>query len=566
MTYCAACGSRLGQAARFCADCGSTVELVQPQPATSVPRAPVEQPAGPISGPLAQPRLAARQVSAFSAIPMSDYVRDGLAATALILSLFMVWQYGAGSDEASIGSGIAAARIDVILVSLVSLLSLGITYLWRAGVFGPAWDYAKTQDLRLLANTPYFLMVVVYLIIELVGHQGLGPAVAFGLAGALLAAQPRRAELADGDVPRDRRWLHVVIGLAAVVALLTVIQIIEMFVLFPSQDVGSMLLSIIMGAASAALLLRIASQVARSAGAWRLTGIGVGIAAAGLGLLSLSPQFSLVQVSFFGSSPSMSLMFWMALGAAVSAPSVARLMKPEVSEAAPWLASVSLLLGLAVWANALMSLMSIIGLIQQATSGSGQYTPWILSLFFGGVGTVAGVIVRATASKDEHQGLLLATAYAALLFVLGLVLVILWSIQTPGGISPLTVIIGFVIPTGLAGMLWGPRSVRRHFESLLPPSHTGTAGFAFAGVQQPVVEPVQSARNQVEPESGLEAIRAEASNTATSAARLQTIASTVPEARALVAANSSAYPALLAWLGQQGDPEVNAVLARRSRS
>jgi hypothetical protein len=565
MTYCAACGSRLRQAAKFCADCGSTVELVQPQPASSVPKARVEQPAGPISGPLAQPRLPARPVSAFSAIPMSDYVRDGLAATALILSLFMVWQYGAGSDEASIGSGIAASRIDVILVSLVSLLSLGITYLWRAGVFGPAWNYAKTQDLRLLANAPYFLMVVVYLIIELVGHQGLGPAVAFGLAGALLAAQPRRAELADGDVPRDRRWLRLVIGLASVVALLTVIQIIEMFVLFPSQNVGSMLLSIIMGAASAALLLRIASQVARSAGAWRLTGIGAGIAAAGLGLLSLSPQFSLVQVTFFGSSPSMSLMFWMALGAAVSAPSVARLMKPEVSEAAPWLASVSLLLGLAVWANALMSLTSIIGLIQQATSGYGQYTPWILSLFFGGVGTVAGVIVRAASSKDEHQGLLLATAYAALLFVLGLVLVILWSTQNPGGISPLTAIIGFVIPTGLAGMLWGPQSVRRHFESLLPHSQTGTAGFAFAGVQQPV-EPVQPARNHVEPESGLEAIRAEASDAATSEARLQTIASTVPEARALVAGNSSAYPALLAWLGQQGDPEVNAVLARRSRS
>lgn len=564
MAYCTTCGNPLEPTAKFCAGCGTATQAAPPQPATTASRAPLQQPAPFVARPQAHQARATSQASPFSAIPMGDYVRDGMAATALILSLFMVWQFGAFSAGSPVGSGIAGTRIDVILVSLVSLLSLGVTYLWRAGVFGPAWNYAKTQDLRLVANIPYFLVVVVYLIIELVGHQGLGPAVAFGLAGALLAAQPRSAELADNDVPRDRRWLRVVVGLAGIVAVLTVIQIIEMFVLFPSQDVGFTLIPIIMGAASAALLVVIASRVAHAADAWRLTGIGLGVAAAGLGLLSLSPQFSLVDASFYSSSPSLSLMFWIAMGAAVSAPSVARLMKPDASEAAPWLASVPVLLGLAVWANALMSLVSIIALIQQATSGSGRYIPWILALFFGAVGAVAGVVVRANATRDERQGHLLATAYAGLLFVLGLVLVILWSVQSPGGISPLTVIIGFVIPTGLVAVLWGPPAVRQHFSALQPPSHVGTAGFAFAGVQLRV-QPDQFARGQAQSTSGFEAIWADAANAATSAERLQMIASTVPEARALVAANPSTYPELLAWLGHLGDPEIDAVLASRSR-
>lgn len=562
MTYCVTCGNELGPGAKFCAGCGTGTQAVPAPPATATPRVPSQQSTPFVARPASQPARATRQASAFSAIPLGDYVRDGLAATSLVLSLFMVWQYGAYGAGSSVGSGIAATRIDVILVSLISLLSLGVTYLWRSGVFGPAWSYAKTQDMRLVANIPYFLVVVVYLIIELFGHQGLGPAVAFGLAGALLAAEPRSAELAEGDVSRDRRWLRVVVGLAGIVAGLTVIQIIEMLVLFSSQDVGYTLIPIIMAAASATLLLVIASRVARGVNAWRLTGIGLGIAAAGLGLMSLSPAFSLVDATFFSSSPSLSLMFWIALGAAVSAPSVARLMKPDATEAAPWLASVPVLLGLAVWANALMALVSIIALIQQATSGSGRYIPWILALFFGAVGAVAGVVVRANATKDERQGHLLATAYAGLLFVLGLVLVILWSVQSPGGISPLTVIIGFVIPTGLAAVLWGPPAVRQHFSALQPSGHDGTIGFAFAGVQQPV-QPDQFARGQAQSASGFEAIWADAANAATSAERLQMIASTVPEARPLVAANPSTYPELLAWLGQLGDPEVDAVLASR---
>jgi hypothetical protein len=67
------------------------------------------------------------------------------------------------------------------------------------------------------------------------------------------------------------------------------------------------------------------------------------------------------------------------------------------------------------------------------------------------------------------------------------------------------------------------------------------------------------------PEGSLEAIRAEAANRRTSALRLREIASTVPEARAAVASNPKAYPDLLTWLANLGDPDVDAALERRKR-
>jgi hypothetical protein len=66
-------------------------------------------------------------------------------------------------------------------------------------------------------------------------------------------------------------------------------------------------------------------------------------------------------------------------------------------------------------------------------------------------------------------------------------------------------------------------------------------------------------------QKSLDAIRAEAANRRTSAVRLREIASTVPEARAAVASNPKAYPDLLTWLGNLGDPDVDEALERRKR-
>ena len=83
---------------------------------------------------------------------------------------------------------------------------------------------------------------------------------------------------------------------------------------------------------NAALLSLVAVRVVRGSDAWRLVGIGIGVVGAVLGLLSLSPQFVLTKLTTTAVFPSFSLVFWMAFGAAVAAPSVARLMtRPDRS-------------------------------------------------------------------------------------------------------------------------------------------------------------------------------------------------------------------------------------------
>src|SRR3954462_9707276 len=55
-----------------------------------------------------------------------------------------------------------------------------------------------------------------------------------------------------------------------------------------------------------------------------------------------------------------------------------------------------------------------------------------------------------------------------------------------------------------------------------------------------------------------------ASDPTTPAAVLGQLATSHPQLRSTIAANPSAYPDLLVWLGQLGDPQVDAVLRARA--
>ncbi len=606
MSYCISCGSPLQPGAKFCSTCGTAVAAGDNQ------------------------RAARAGAPIMRAVPVVDYVRDGLAAFALIISLFMVWHAG-GVGTGRFAGDPAATHLDVVVITLLSLASLSIPYLWRAGVFGPSWGYAKTQDARLIANAPYFLLVVVYLVIEIVAHPGLGPALAFGLAGAVLAAQPRSSELADGDVVRDRRWIVAVLAIAGFVVVLTLIQIIEAATLF---DATSMVVIALLALGNAALLSVVSVGVARGSDSWRLVGIGVGVVGAVFGLLSLSPQFVLTKMTTTAVFPSFSLVFWMAFGAAVAAPSVARLMTRATAEPVSWMPALRPVLDLAIGVNALMAVVSVVAIIRVTAPGDHfldtvSPVPFVLALIFGVIGAVGGIVARATLRNDPHQGHRLATAYAGVLFVLGLVLVILWSVLRLGNIAPLALLLAFAFPAALAVILWGTPAVREYYRSL--PTSDRSARYSFAGIPRAAVDRLETAgepresdvtitttktdatepltgvdffeselapdtatdanadatgatavlpdlterlvgterpakvRKAPESQTSLDAIRAEAANRRTSAVRLREIASTVPEARAAVASNPKAYPDLLTWLGNLGDPDVDDALERRKR-
>ncbi|MGO2540822.1 MAG: hypothetical protein ACTH8J_06715, partial [Specibacter sp.] len=562
-----------------------------------------------------------RGKSPFSAITARDYVMDAIALTLLIISLFLPWR--ASFSSSMDVSTLAASRIDVLLVTILSMLSLGLTYVWRSGAFGPSWNYKKMQDVRLLANAPYVVVVVVYLVLELVSPRALGSAVAFGLAGALLAATPRQSELGDPqlDTARDKRWLQALLGLAGIASLTVLIQIVRYLVDFANATseaggLGSSYLSplypvssIILGLLTPALLIVVALKVAQKSQTWRLVGIGIGAAGLLLGFIAMA-ESSRVAASFYGASTGFTVVFWMAFGAVAAAPSLGRLVveKPALQK---WqsLSKTALLLALA--GSAAVALVAVVNLIRVLTAGSAmsyyaRETPvvWVLSLIFAAV-AIAGYFVAGAAMKNgTRQGQQLATAYAGLLFVLFLVLVIVGANTSAWGLMGPAVILAFVLPIAIAVILWSPKAMREHFGTL---AATGTAntGFSFDGVYPAQAAPQQQAAGQsapnqqqapgqqapaatynpavfqpaqapasqgvdasstvapalaaqaaapaAEPVTAAQAL-AEASNPATSPARLYELAVSHPNTHAAIAANPSVYPGLSDWLATQGTP------------
>lgn len=552
-----------------------------------------------------------RVKSPFSAITARDYVMDAIALTLLIISLFLPWR--ASFSSSMNVSTLAASRIDVLLVTILSMLSLGLTYVWRSGAFGPSWNYKKMQDVRLLANAPYLVVVVVYLVLELVSPRALGSAVAFGLAGALLAATPRQSELGDSqlDAARDKRWLQALLGLAGIAALTVLIQIVRYLVDFANATseaggLGSSYLSplypvssIILGLLTPALLIVVALKVAQRSQTWRLVGIGIGAAGLLLGFIAMA-ESSRVGASFYGASTGFTVVFWMAFGAVAAAPSLGRLVveKPALQK---WQSVSTTALLLALAGSAAVALVAIVNLIRVLTAGSNmsyyaRETPvvWVLSLIFAAV-SIAGYFVAGAAMKNgTRQGQQLATAYAGLMFVLFLVLVIVGANTVAWGLMGPAVILAFVLPIAIAVILWSPKAMREHFGTL---AATGTAntGFSFDGVypaqaapqqQTPgqqqatgatynpaVFQPAQAPASQgvdasstvapalaaqaaapaAAPVTAAQAL-AEASNPATSPARLYELAVSHPDTHAAIAANPSVYPGLSDWLATQGTP------------
>lgn len=163
----------------------------------------------------------------------ADRARDVFAATALLVSLALEWN----------ADSVAALRVDVAIVTALSLLSLLLPAASRRGVFGARWTPARLRLTKILFGVPYVTVVAVYLGWDVLsrwaewsyGSTGLGPAVWIGFAGAVLAAQPRDSDLFDVvDLRRTRAqargMLAVVGGLFAVSVLSAVVVALYRFV------------------------------------------------------------------------------------------------------------------------------------------------------------------------------------------------------------------------------------------------------------------------------------------------------------------------------------------------
>lgn len=156
--------------------------------------------------------------SAFEDIRIGDYTRDGTAAVLLFVSFFLPWS----ATVAITRVGSSALVVLLVLPTLLSLVSLSLPYVARLGMLGPNWNVGQIRVLRLVANGPLIATAVGLVVYDVIRGMfrfsesssiftgnGVGAGAWFGLAGALLAAQPRAAEIRI-DPRTAPRWLALV--------------------------------------------------------------------------------------------------------------------------------------------------------------------------------------------------------------------------------------------------------------------------------------------------------------------------------------------------------------------
>ncbi|WP_036965883.1 hypothetical protein, partial [Promicromonospora kroppenstedtii] len=116
----------------------------------------------------------AGDVRPFANIAAADYVRDAVAALALLVSLALPWNL---LDR-------SADRVEVVLAVALSLASLTLPYLARFGVLPVTWTVHTTRRARLVAGLPLAVIGLVHLVLDLRSGTGVGTGLGLALAGA----------------------------------------------------------------------------------------------------------------------------------------------------------------------------------------------------------------------------------------------------------------------------------------------------------------------------------------------------------------------------------------------
>ena len=174
-----------------------------PPPAQPQGETPFVPQAAPLAG---QPAVAylppqAPRVNPFVGWPISDYVRDTVAAFCLFATLGMPWHFEL-EDK-------GGQQWWVVISVLLSVGSLAVAYAAKARM-APGWYPTHFRLLKLALNVPLLASVVAAVVNELINigepfEGGLGIGIAMALAGCTLALQPRQAD-EEPDHSDDRMW------------------------------------------------------------------------------------------------------------------------------------------------------------------------------------------------------------------------------------------------------------------------------------------------------------------------------------------------------------------------
>jgi hypothetical protein len=425
------------------------------------------------------PSASARRPGPFSSVPVRDYITDVLAIVLLCVALGLAWD----ADSA------ATDRVEVVLTTVVSILSLSLFYLARAGAMPPGWTNRTVVAVRAAANVPYVVVVLVYVVLDVVAafddglgsRGGLGPSVAIGLAGVALVVAPRAAEI---GAPRTadlfaRAVRTALVSLLAVMLMLQVLGIIS--VLVDSPDIldrsggWAFLLSAIVRALliTAIAAVPLLGTVLRHA-PWRALLVTVAAVTTFylLFLNSLNGVGREVLLTLSVAGANAALILVPAAGALALTPAVRRTLRsaPVDAPERPWFATASLAwLSIAAVA-ALYAVVQVLWLVGVALRSEDGVPAWfvvfVVVLVFA---AVAAVVARTIFFGSPSSARVPALAVTAVVVVLGVVAVSLVGSSADGffgagvNVGVELLLVAFGLPALAAIALLVPAPVRAWF-------------------------------------------------------------------------------------------------------
>ncbi|WP_454858730.1 DUF7937 domain-containing protein [Promicromonospora soli] len=484
----------------------------------------------------------AGNASPFGNIAVADYVRDAIAAIALLVSLALPWNLADRSAD----------RVEVVLAVALSLASLTLPYLARWAVLPPTWTVHSTRRARLLAGLPLAVIGLLHLIFDLRGGAGVGTGLGLALAGAALAATPRDSEIGpieqDGAVVRGWR-----LGLAGVGVLIGVGAVLSTaFAEFADgATLGDRLLSPVWLILVLGLAWLLVGGTVRHDRPSRLVLVAAGIVLALLFIFTSGDSLTGLESMHPGvTDPSRFGLVLLPLAAALAgAPAVRRDPEAEEDESTERAAG--------VWVRVAMRAFDVIVLLAVCSAlaalvqlidpgfGAGAGVTLVVRLVLGVI--VAGIawFARRSLQRDPGTGHVPAVGAAVIAGVLGLVVVIATSGASLGvNLGDLLMALG--LPIVAASALMVPKAVREHFQTAgiggdadvdrsqayvwAPPRPKGDKAAPAALPEQPV-RPAPELRRPAEPRR------------VTSTGAVRTVAGASAAQRGVVPVQAAAEPA-----------------------
>jgi len=519
-----------------------------------------------------------RGPSPLSSIPVSDWVRDAAAVALLLVSLALPWSLSFSTDGLLGDSftSTAATRVDVLLITILSVLSVAVTVLARAGALGTGLTPGRTAALRAALNAPYAILVVVYMFLDAVGAgevaeylgvgSGLGAAVIVGLAGALFAATPRLHEIRD-PLSGGRLARGGVVGtftVLAVMALTMLVGFILLLLAMPWQAISGW-------DAAAAIVVLILQDVAlalpavlvlrRSPTAPRIAG-SVGIAVVAGIIISALTGFELGGTLSSLHGGGYILVWFGAYAALLTSPALLASMTalPPLNT---WFLTARQALVTLTTVSTILAVFAVIALVTDPSSAIGFSVGILLSqVLAAGVALVARI--QLVGAPQTSRTIVLSLMAGA---AVGEIVALILSATSPRysglALEPVLYLALLGLPAVVTYALVAPREVREYLGTFAPPA--APTAYQYDADQYRVAAPTAlapPATDAAAPASSADYYAARAADPLTPAEELYQYTSD-PSLWPSLAANPALYPELVTWLASTGDPHVLAVLRSR---